>query len=554
MPQAIRKVNVIGHLHPDTDSICAAISYAYLKNQLSDIEYEPRRAGTVNRETAYALKTFGFDEPELITSVAPQIKDIQISHQQGIDPSTSMYAAWQLMQELKTSTLAVIGNTSELLGLIAVKDMAVANMDVEDTALLGEANTPLANLVSTLQGELICGDAASYITSGNIRVGTTPEMMEGVVEAGDVVLVTNRLETQRAAVEAQARCVIVCNKAHVEQEVIDLARKNGCALITTQYDTYAASRLISVAFPVSAKMVPAESVVRFSVNTTVDDAQKVIANSAHRLFPVLAEDGTYLGMISSSNLLNVNKKHVILVDHNERSQAVDGLERAEIMEIIDHHRIGSIETSAPAYFRCEPVGCTNTIIYNMYQEKGVEIPANIAGLMLSAILSDTLAFRSPTCTEKDRIAGEALAKIAGVTIDEYADAMFDAGADLTGRTAEEVFNSDFKVFSRGHARFGVGQASFMTENSRKAAEALVAPYLKDAAAANDIPMVFYMFTDVKSQTTEMMFWGNDTNKIIERTFDVAPVDGIAVLPGVVSRKKQVIPPLMATLQDLETDE
>ena len=508
MPEAIRKVNVIGHLHPDTDSICSAIAYAYLKNQISDIEYEPRRAGAINRETAFALKTFGFEEPELITSVAPQIKDTQISKQRSIEADTSLFSAWNLMRDLKTSTLCITDEKNDLLGLIAVKDIASANMDIFDTAMLSTAKTLFSNVLETLKGTMVLGDPADRICQGNIRIGTTPEMMEGNIEKGDIVLVTNRYE----------------------------------------------ARLIPMATPVSAEMLPEDKVLRFSVNTSVDDALKVMANSQHRFFPVMDEDGRYVGVVSSPNMINVNKKHVILVDHNERSQAVSGLERAEIMEIIDHHRIGTIETSSPAYFRNEPVGCTNTILFSIFQEKGVEIPQNIAGLMLSAILSDTLAFRSPTCTDRDRYAGRELAKIAGVDIDEYADAMFDAGADLTGRTAEEVFNSDFKVFSRGHARFGVGQGSFMTESSRKAAEALVGPYLKEAAAANDIPMVFYMFTDVKSQTTEMLYWGANTDQIVARTFGVTPVDGIATLPGVVSRKKQVIPPLMTTLQDMDEED
>ena len=541
MPEAIRKVNVIGHLHPDTDSICSAIAYAYLKNQISDIEYEPRRAGAINRETAFALKTFGFEEPELITSVAPQIKDTQISKQRSIEADTSLFSAWNLMRDLKTSTLCITDEKNDLLGLIAVKDIASANMDIFDTAMLSTAKTLYSNVLDTLKGTMVLGDPADRICQGNI-------------EKGDIVLVTNRYETQRYAVEAGASCLVVCNGASVSDVVIEAAKANGCTVLTTPYDTYSAARLIPMATPVSAEMLPEDKVLRFSVNTSVDDALKVMANSQHRFFPVMDEDGRYVGVVSSPNMINVNKKHVILVDHNERSQAVSGLERAEIMEIIDHHRIGTIETSSPAYFRNEPVGCTNTILFSIFQEKGVEIPQNIAGLMLSAILSDTLAFRSPTCTERDRYAGRELAKIAGVDIDEYADAMFDAGADLTGRTAEEVFNSDFKVFSRGHARFGVGQGSFMTESSRKAAEALVGPYLKEAAAANDIPMVFYMFTDVKSQTTEMLYWGANTDQIVARTFGVTPVDGIATLPGVVSRKKQVIPPLMTTLQDMDEED
>ena len=248
------------------------------------------------------------------------------------------------------------------------------------------------------------------------------------------------------------------------------------------------------------------------------------------------------------------KKHVILVDHNERSQAVFGIEQAEIMEIIDHHRIGSIETSGPVMFRNMPVGCTCTIIYDIFQENGIEIPANVAGLMLSAILSDTLCFRSPTCTPRDKYVGLELAKICGEDPDTYADQMFDAGADLTGRTADEVFNSDFKVFSRGNVRFGVGQGSFMTEASRKAAEDLVGPYLRDGAAVNELPMVFYLFTDVKSQTSDMLYWGSAAEEVASRAFSVTPVDGVAVLPGVVSRKKQVIPALMETLQRMQEEQ
>lgn len=554
MPEAIRKVNVIGHLHPDTDACCAAISYAYLKNQLGNPIYEARRCGALNRETQFVLKRFGFDEPRLITSVRPQIKDLTIQQEPGIDAETSLYIAWNLMRETKTDTLCITDENNDLEGLIAVKDIASANMNVFDTKALAEAHTCYTNVLDTLHGEMITGDPTASITTGCIRVGTTPEMMEGHVEPGDIVLVTNRYETQRFAVESGVGTLIICNGAHVSQVVIDAAKARGCTVITTPYDTYAASRLISMSLPVRAKMLAASDVLSFSVNTTVDDARKTIAQSRHRFFPVLDESGHYTGLVSTPNLLSVQKKHVILVDHNEVSQAVDGLEQASIMEIIDHHRIGDVETDGPILFRCMPVGCTCTIIYGIYQEKGIEIPKNIAGIMLSAILSDTLAFRSPTCTPLDVEVGHKLAQIADVDIDTYADEMFDAGADLTGRTAEDFFNSDFKVFSRGDVRFGVGQGSFMTENSRKAAEALCGPYLKEGAAANEIPMVFYMFTDVKSQTTEMLWWGERAEEAVSRAFDVTPKDGIAVLPGVVSRKKQVTPALMGTLQAMAQED
>lgn len=554
MPEAIRKINIIGHLHPDTDSICSAIAYAYLKNQISEQPiYEPRRAGAVNRETAFILNYFGFEEPELITTVTPQIKDIQIQNSPGIDKETSLFDAWYIMKETKVDTLCITDENQELQGIIAVKDIANANMDIFDNGVLAAAKTKYRNVVDTLLGELVLGDPEARIESGNVTVGTTPELMEEVVKAGDIVLVTNRFETQLFAVESNVSCMIVCAGARLSSIVKRSAEEKGITVISTPYDTFAASRLISMSLPVRDRMLT-DNILRFSVDTSVEEARKVIASSRHRFFPVIDNDGHYAGVVSVPNLLNVNRKHVILVDHNERSQAVDGLEEAVVMEIIDHHRIGTIETSQPAYFRNEPVGCTNTILYSMYQENGVEIPKNIAGLMLSAILSDTLTFRSPTCTPRDRAAAKALAEIAGIDIESYADAMFDAGADVTGRTAEEVFNSDFKIFSRGSAKFGVGQGSFMTENSRKAAEALLSPYLKEASAINKVPIVFYMFTDVKSQTTELLYYGNGAEDVATRAFGVTPKDGIFTLPGIVSRKKQMIPPLMAAFQNLEEND
>ena len=551
MSENIRKVNIIGHLNPDTDSICSAISYAYLKNTVNDTDiYVPRRAGTLNRETTFVLDHFGFDEPELITSVRPQVKDAEIQPMQGIDADTSLFATWKLMQESKTDTLCITDDEDNLQGLIAVKDIANANMDVFDDDVVATSHTSYKNIVETLQGELIMGDLDDRVTRGKVCVGTSPEMMEDTLEEGDIVLTTNRYENQQFAVSGGAGCLIVCCGARVSKQVLASAEQNGCTVITTPYDTYAAARLISMSIPVSAKML-SEGILKVSVNTTVDDARATMTKSRHRYFPVIDDDGKYAGLISPTNLLSVKKKHVILVDHNERSQAVEGLESAEIMEIIDHHRIGSIETTSPVMFRNMPVGCTCTILYSMYQEQGVQIPKDIAGLMLSAILSDTLTFRSPTCTQSDIDAANALAAICGEDIDTYADAMFEAGSDLTGRTAEEVFHSDFKIFSSGKARFGVGQSSFMTENSRLAAEELVGPYLEEAAAQENLPLVFYLFTDVKSASSEMLWAGKHAEDVVATAFGVEPKDGKAWLPGVVSRKKQVTPAIMATLQAVQ---
>lgn len=554
MSEAIRKVNVIGHLNPDTDSICSAISLTYLKNAIDDsTTYQARRAGSVSRETAFVLRHFGFEEPELITTVTPQVKDTDIQRQPGIDAEMSLFAAWNLMRESKVDTLCVTDADDRLEGIIAVKDIASANMDVFNNGVLAQARTRYRNLVETLDGELLLGDLDGVVEKGDLRVGTTPEMMEDAIKPGDVVLVTNRLETQLYAVERGASCLVVCCSAEVSDQVVEAARANGCSIVATPYDTYAAARLASMSIPVRAKML-SEGILKVSVNTSIDDARKIMAKSRHRFFPVIDEDGRYVGVISTPNLLSAKKKHVILVDHNERDQAVEGLEQAEIMEIVDHHRIGSIETSGPVSFRNMPVGCTCTILYMMYRENGVEIPRDIAGLMMSAILSDTLAFRSPTCTPFDRDAAEALAAICGEDIPTYSDAMFEAGADLTGRTAEEVFHQDFKVFSRGNVKFGVGQGSYMTVNSRKAAEALVGPYLPEAAKNEELPLVFYLFTDVKSSSSEILWTGEGAADIVRRAFGVEPDGDLAMLPGVVSRKKQVIPALMATLQSIQDDQ
>ena len=549
MPKtAPRHINIIGHQNPDTDSICSALAYAWLKNggRFTGL-YEARRAGHVNRETKYALQHFGVDAPRLCTDISPQIKDIDIRTQPGIQGEMSVRAAWNLMREVEIDTLCITDESNELQGLITIKDIADANMELLDTGVLAAANTPLTNLLETLDAELLVGDKDARITKGNICIGTSPEIMEELVKPGDLVLVSNRYETQMCAIDCGAAALIVCCGSAVPRTIVARAKEKGCYILTTPYDTYAASRLVTTAAPVRHFM-RTNRLLKFSVNTPVEDAQKVMASVRHRYFPILDENGKYCGVISRRNLLNVHRKQVILVDHNERAQAVDGLEQAEILEIIDHHRIGSLETVGPVYFRNVPVGCTATILYQMYKEQGVTPTKQVAGLLLSAILSDTLMFRSPTSTLLDEATAKALAELAGEDIPAYAEQMFEAGADLTGRDAEDVFRSDFKAFSRGDVKFGVGQSIYMTDNSRAAAEALVRPFLPEASRREGLPLIFYMFTDMKTQSTDLMVFGFDAEEIVRDAFHVEVKDGMAVLPGVVSRKKQLIPPLLAALQ------
>ena len=544
----MRHINIIGHQNPDTDSICSALAYAWLKNRGSlEGMYEARRAGHVNRETRFVLQHFGVEPPRLCTDVSPQIKDIDIRKQPGIDGEMSVRAAWNLMRDVEIDTLCIVGKDNELQGLITIKDIADANMDLFDTAVLAAANTRCRNLLETLEAELVVGDADARIDSGRICIGSSPEIMEELVRPGDLVLVSNRYETQMCAIDCGAQAIVVCCGSAVPRTIIARAQEKGCAVLATPYDTYAAARLVSTAAPVRHFMRTKE-LLKFSVNTPIEDAKKVMASVRHRYFPILDENGKYCGVVSRRNLLNLHRKQVILVDHNERTQAVDGLEEADILEIIDHHRIGNLETTGPVYFRNVPVGCTATILYQMYEEQGLTPSREIAGLLLSAILSDTLVFRSPTSTPQDEAAAKALAELAGEDIPSYAEQMFEAGADLTGRTAEDVFSSDFKAFSRGDVRFGVGQSTYMTDKSRAAAEALVQPFLPEASRREGLPLIFYMFTDMKTQSTDLMFYGHNAEEIVRDAFHVEPEGSMARLPGVVSRKKQLIPPLLAALQ------
>ena len=396
MPKAAHKVVVIGHRNPDTDSICSAIAYAELKNKTSDLVCEARRAGRMNQETEFILKKFGVTPPRMCTDVNPKIRDVDYREMPGIPGATSLRRAWEIMRDQKIDTLPITSAENDLEGIITVKDIATANMDVFDTGVLAKSQTSFRNILETLGGTMVVGDENAVCTTGHIKIGTaTPEMLESSVEKGDIVILTNRYESQLCAIEKEASLLIICNGSKVGHTIQRIADEMGVAIMTTPYDTYAAGKLISQCAPISYYMTR-EDILKFTLVTPVADVMRVMAKVRHRYFPILDEEGKYCGMVSRRNIIALRKRRIILVDHNEATQAVEGFDQAEILEIIDHHRIGSLETSGPVYFRNQPVGCTATIITQMYDEKGVEIPAQTAGLLLAAILSDTLVFRSPT--------------------------------------------------------------------------------------------------------------------------------------------------------------
>ena len=551
MPKEAHKVVVIGHRNPDTDSICSAIAYAELKNRTSTLVCEPRRAGKMNQETEFVLKKFGVTPPRMCTDVNPKIRDVDYREMPGIPGSTSLRRAWKIMRDQQIDTLSITSADNELEGIITVKDLATANMDVFDTAVLAKSRTSYKNILETLNGTMVVGNADAVCTTGHIKIGTaTPEMLESSVEKGDIVILSNRYESQLCAIEKEASLLIICNGAKVGRTIQRIADETGVAIMTTPVDTYAAGKLISQCAPISYYMTR-DNILKFTLVTPVADVLRVMAKVRHRYFPILDEDGKYCGMVSRRNVIALRKRRIILVDHNEATQAVEGFDQAEILEIIDHHRIGSLETSGPVYFRNQPVGCTATIITQMYDENGVDISPQIAGLLLAAILSDTLAFRSPTCTPVDENAAKRLAKIAGVDIEEFSTEMFEAGEKLDGKTPEEVFLQDFKVFMCGDIRFGVAQGSYMTRKNLQAAQALLQPYLEEARNKQNVEDLYMLLTDVPKEESVVICTGRYAAEVLSNGFESRPAaDGSWTLPGVVSRKKQFIPAMMSAYQEL----
>lgn len=545
-----KKVWVVGHKNPDTDSICAAISYAYLKNQSGDKKtHVAKRAGVVNEETRYVLERFGVEEPPLVTYAGAQIKDINIRKTAGVSNQISLKRAWELMKKLEVVTLPVTNQFGKLEGVIVTKDIATSYMDVLDNCVLSKARTQYKTIAETIDGEVYAGNEHAHFVRGKVVIATSnPEYMADYIEDDDLVILGDREEAQMQAIRSNASCIIIGGGLEVAEEVKKLAEKRDCVIITTPFDTFSVARLINQSMPIKQYMTRRE-LVTFDIDDYVDDVKDVMSRVRHRDFPVLGSNGNYVGMISRRNLMNMQKKQIILVDHNEKSQAVDGIGEAEILEIIDHHRLGSLETVSPVYFRNQPLGCTSTIIYQMYQEQRVEIPKEIAGLLLSAIISDTLMFRSPTCTPLDKSVAKRLAEIADVDIEDHAKKMFRAGSDFKNKTTEEIFYQDFKIFHTEDCDFGVAQISAMSGEELEQIGEQLRPFLPQVLGEKRLNMVYVMLTDILEESSKIIFAGEDAGKILAHAFKKQEdADGI-LLDGIISRKKQMIPTLMNEMSE-----
>lgn len=544
-----KKVWVIGHKNPDTDSICSAIAYADLKNKIGDKTYEARCAGQPNEETKYVLEHFKVDAPKYVGDVGAQVKDIEIRKTPGVSCQISLKTAWEMMKAQNVVTLPIVRDNGTLQGLIITGDIATSYMDVYDSKILATARTQYRSIAQTLEGEVIVGNEHGYFVKGKVVVAAgSPDLMKEYIEDDDLVILGDRPEAQKCALEMNASCLVVVSDSKVSEDIQKMAEERGCVIITTPYDSYTVSRLINQSMPIKYFM-RRDNLITFETEEYVEDVQKVMSKERHRDFPVIDEEGKYVGMISRRNLMDMKRKQLILVDHNEKSQAVDGIDGAEILEIIDHHKLGDIETIAPVFFRNQPVGCTGTIIYQMYQERGIDINRKIAGLLCSAIISDTLMFRSPTCTEADKKAAEALAERAGISIEEHAKNMFKAGSDFASKSAEEIFYQDFKEFNAGDKKFGVGQLSAMSDEELQEVKEKLKPYMPQVLEERKLDMIYIMLTNILEESSELIYVGTEAREIAENAFKghFEPREESVWLKGVVSRKKQVIPSFMAVL-------
>ena len=549
------RIFVIGHKNPDTDSICSAIAYADIKNRTSQkVKYIPKRAGQINEETEYVLNRFGMLPPGYLSNIGTQVKDMDIRMSPDADKSMSLKNAWDLMMEKSIVSLPIRDREGQLEGLITIGDIAKTYMDTTDSYLLSRARTQYRRIAETIAGTVIEGNEHGYFTKGKVLVGTAnPEMLKAYIEEDDLIIMGDREEDHLQAIAQNVSCIIVGMGIEVTEKVIKLAHEKEIAIIMSPYDTFTIARLINQSIPVRYIM-KTDNLVTFSTEDFTDDIQNEMIKHRHRAFPVINKKGKCIGTISRRNFLDMHKKKVALVDQNEKDQAVDNIDKAEIVEIIDHHKLGSLETISPISFRNQPVGCTATILYEMYGEQKLEITPNIAGLLCAAIISDTLMFRSPTCTLSDKMAAGALALIAGINIEQFAREMFKAGSNLKDKSPEEIFYQDYKKFiAEDEISFGVGQISSMDSDELTEIKERLIPFMVSECGRHGVSRVFFMLTNIIEESTELLYYGEGSEEMASTAFHMEPKDGVFDLKGVVSRKKQLIPALMEAAQAGQND-
>lgn len=540
-------VYITGHRNPDTDSICSAIAYAELKKKMG-IAAVPVRIGNINKETEFVLNRFEVELPEYLATVRTQVKDLNMDTISPVSTDISIKTAWNVMKKNNVKVLPVADEGGKLLGIITLSEIAGSYMDALENSILSASNTPLRNIIDTLNAKLIIGNEDNFKTTGKVVIAAmVPDNMEPFIEKGDIVLVGNRKDSQIKAIEIGASCIILTCGGQAESDVLKLVREKGCILIETGYDTFAAARMINQSIPVGFVMTK-EKLVCFNINDFVDSIKDRMLQTRYRSYPVIDDNNRVKGFISRYHLISQKKKKVILLDHNEKTQTIDGLEQAEIIEIIDHHRIGDIQTAYPVYFKNETIGSTATLIANMYFENGITPANSIAGILCAAIISDTANFKSPTSTYADRSIASKLAKIVNIDINEFAGELFKAGSSLSGMSPQKVLNYDFKDYIFNKFKLGIGQINSSSPDSISRIKDEMLAYMKEVFRNNNYDMLLLMVTDVINVCSDILFVCRD-NKVLHKAFSIEPGENVFHLSGVISRKKQVVPLISGALQN-----
>lgn len=543
-----KNIYVIGHRNPDTDSICSAIAYANLKNAMGAKNVVPARAGSINKETKYALDYFKAQAPQLVTDIYPRVSDIAISVTKKVKTTDNLRSLGMAMKEAGLRSVPVVDENDNLVGMASVSDLAKAYFQEITLDSVSASGASIVDIEKVIEAKvLVKGDDTAKIT-GDIKViASCIERVASTIKAGEIVIIGNRPEDAYAkCIDLGVSCMIITSDAQVSAQIIAKAEKANVIVLTTSFDTYSTARLISQCAPVSSIMTT--DVVSFKPTDMISDVKGILEANEYRNYPVV-ENGKLVGIVSKDKFMMPEKQSIILTDHNELGQAVEGIESGKIIEVIDHHRFGGLQTSDPIFINVRPVGCTCTIVTNMYQQYGVEIPQQIAGLLLSAIISDTVLFKSPTCTQADKDAVEYLAKIAGVDYKEYGMAMLKAGADIGDMTAAQIVKNDSKEFQIGNYPMLISQLSVMDTDQVMAMQDEILANMAQVCEKEGYAMSIVIVTDIINEGSYLLFSGEPKN-LIGEAFKQDASKSVMYLPGVMSRKKQIIPPLSEAVKRL----
>lgn len=534
------KVYIFGHQNPDTDSICSALAYANLKRHIGVDEYIPVRLGPVSKETTYALEYFGVEPPAFLKDLKPQVSDLNMPYSVFAYETDTVKTVLEKIINKIGRSIPVVDKNERLIGIVSISDIVPPFLEMHSRTLLKDAKTPYLNILNELGGRVLSGYCNEAIITGNVYV-SSDLVGDHALEEEDIII-GDYYEQIPVKYNTNGCALILTNVR--EDEQLDLNYEG--IIIATPLSLYEVVRLISYSIPIIS-MVKKESLEYFVTYETIDDVKENMLTSRHRRFPVVDELGYIQGMISRSNLVNINRKKAILVDHNEKSQSIAGIDEAEITEVIDHHRVANVQTIAPLYFRTEPLGCTCTIVAKMYEENNVAISKQMAGIMLSAIISDTLLFKSPTCTAEDKRIGKVLAEIAGVRIDKYGMKLITAGSSLDEETPDKIITGDMKKFMFGKHKIMISQINTGDFAGFYKLFRDILGRMEEICESENIDLAVLLITDIVVGGTELLAVGK-ARWIAESAFKMGKDDASIFLPGVFSRKKQIVPALMTAAQ------